>query len=958
MLMPPSPYSSSDYWQLIRDGNPTHVKLEFSNSGGTLTDSDISSMGGLTVTSIVNPEPNMKYGTVSSTEVRVVLIDNPNLANISWENEFELSMGVEDNGTTVWVSLGNFKGKAPEKSAYTTTPSDIVFTAYDIIRNLANIPADDLISLVTFPTTFKNMCDTIFAGAGYTIQFVDNYNQTVEKNPFPAGLNLRQVAEKIAEATYCFVKADPLGYTDLLFTPYANKTRHHLTVDDYYDVNISNIIPIAPGTYKWTNTDKPSLSLTYQYPNGTSLSEIYEVIDNNIVSSIAYADRQSFMDTIVYGHIFPIYLVLTPSTPDIIQYRIASVNCVGNWLIEAGDAVKVDYPDNNTTVDIDMLVFSRTLFWNGSCVDTYECTGSTSRSDDIMADSSSTLAEKLSYKADYDKVVHIDGSEQTIDGHKTFTYRPEIANDVSDPNLYFSSSQDIGSWNGRLIFNDARVNGHVGNGYFSFIAYSPDNNGHMTNYYEEFCFPSVDTGRSTNATYKIITTKDGLANNLTTTTEGYALDARQGKMLKDSIPTKVSQLTNDSGFTTNTGTVTSVATGAGLTGGTIISSGTISINGMNTSTGDTTKCLTQKGTWASFTNNAGTVTSVKMNGTAYNPSSGVVDLGTVITSHQDISGKVNKSGDTMTGNLTVQMASGDTGYIAKRISTGLQVYLIIGSGDTNHGVYSNGYVDSGGTFHSDAKWILYRDASNVVRVNGNCTGTATNVTGTVAVANGGTGATTAANARKNIGTTVYSELVNPDYNTVFEAGLYGIQGGSPTHYPSGATNKFGTLLVMEYRRSSNNYYTQVLFTHDNPNRIYIRTSDANATTWRDWTEITGKVSKSGDTMTGALTATNFTSTNYNLESVGARRKQYDLTANTTKTFTVSNGFKALMTIASGTFASNAVCLIVTNASGGTSSHDIYKQSGVTIDVATTNKLKIKATGTSKATFEIYDGSIT
>jgi hypothetical protein len=38
----------------------------------------------------------------------------------------------------------------------------------------------------------------------------------------------------------------------------------------------------------------------------------------------------------------------------------------------------------------------------------------------------------------------------------------------------------------------------------------------------------------------------------------------------------------------------------------------------------------------------GTVTGVKINGSTKNPSSGVVDLGTVITSHQDISGKQDK----------------------------------------------------------------------------------------------------------------------------------------------------------------------------------------------------------------------------------------------------------------------------------------------------------------------------
>ena len=44
-----------------------------------------------------------------------------------------------------------------------------------------------------------------------------------------------------------------------------------------------------------------------------------------------------------------------------------------------------------------------------------------------------------------------------------------------------------------------------------------------------------------------------------------------------------------------------------------------------------------------FTKNTGTVTGVKMNGTTKSPIDGVVDLGSVITSHQDISGKQNKT---------------------------------------------------------------------------------------------------------------------------------------------------------------------------------------------------------------------------------------------------------------------------------------------------------------------------
>ena len=71
-------------------------------------------------------------------------------------------------------------------------------------------------------------------------------------------------------------------------------------------------------------------------------------------------------------------------------------------------------------------------------------------------------------------------------------------------------------------------------------------------------------------------------------------------------------------FTNNEGTVTSITltSGSGITvsdtGTAITTSGsrTISISGMNTTNGSTAKCLTEKGTWTSFTNNDGTVTSI------------------------------------------------------------------------------------------------------------------------------------------------------------------------------------------------------------------------------------------------------------------------------------------------------------------------------------------------------------
>lgn len=62
-----------------------------------------------------------------------------------------------------------------------------------------------------------------------------------------------------------------------------------------------------------------------------------------------------------------------------------------------------------------------------------------------------------------------------------------------------------------------------------------------------------------------------------------------------------------------------------------------------------------------FTTNTGTITGIKMNGVSKG-TSGVVDLGTVITAHQDISGKANLSGgNTFTGKQTLNSPASD-GY--------------------------------------------------------------------------------------------------------------------------------------------------------------------------------------------------------------------------------------------------------------------------------------------------------
>lgn len=78
-----------------------------------------------------------------------------------------------------------------------------------------------------------------------------------------------------------------------------------------------------------------------------------------------------------------------------------------------------------------------------------------------------------------------------------------------------------------------------------------------------------------------------------------------------------------------------------------------------------------------FTKNTGTVTSVavKMNGAEKGKvtSSGTIDLGTVITAHQDISGLMPKSGGTFTGEVKFGNTENFQGYYVKRMLGSLGV---------------------------------------------------------------------------------------------------------------------------------------------------------------------------------------------------------------------------------------------------------------------------------------------
>ena len=114
--------------------------------------------------------------------------------------------------------------------------------------------------------------------------------------------------------------------------------------------------------------------------------------------------------------------------------------------------------------------------------------------------------------------------------------------------------------------------------------------------------------------------------------------------------------------TVNNGTLTIQKNGTNVQTFTANQSGNVTANiTVPTKTSDLTND-------SGFTTNTGTITGIKMNGSSKG-TSGVVDLGTVITAHQDISGKANLAGNntftggqTITGNINGYSVNAD-GYV-------------------------------------------------------------------------------------------------------------------------------------------------------------------------------------------------------------------------------------------------------------------------------------------------------
>ena len=696
MLTPTSPVTIANYNSAILSDKSTHVRVVFPVQNVTFTDSDISAEGGITLTQIMNPDVDMVMGKAVASQIVIHFINNGQFTGFNWTEEFRVDFGVEISGSTSWVTVGYFTGKKPERI---TRAEVIEFTALDRMSKFDTL-ADDFLSTLVYPKSMSQIYSALCTYIGVS-SVTGNENSTVmnvsySESPFMNGITCRALLAYIAEANCCYAKITSGGKVKLVW--FADQTSNYsIDGDDYFSINLDEAsVPVIDSV---RISDTQNENNGFIYPVGTN-DVVYQIVDNPLLLAMTTSQKQTVITNI------------TTRFTTIGAYTPVAVNAIGNWLIETGDIIEVGY-DNSQTVN--MPVFSRTMQWNGGCSDVYELTGKTERTGKFVKIISGGVFEvdstnfKISnadkemvsgfWKFNDDGMYYKNTADNT--GFEIADYDDKTS---GTSGLYFDENIDSGYTQGKIILRCLNKYGGTNtDGHFVFLTQ------YMNNQYTKFFLPETVgisdnifscIGSSNNPFDEIdvksiyadkIVPKHGSNYSIGLSTLPWSNAYVEALDISDNISIANQGIVYFKGGTnfykienTNDGlTLFSHPSGQS----------TYVLNGQLLTTGDIIDNLTSTSTTDCLSANQGKALN---------------------------DNKVSKTGDTMTGSLSIQRASGGGVFEVKNTTSTLSTSMGISTvNDKDHGVYSNGYVDSDGTFHASGKWLLHRNANNVVYLDGN-----------------------------------------------------------------------------------------------------------------------------------------------------------------------------------------------------------------------------------------------
>jgi len=386
-MLTPTGVTYADYWDAIKAGNPTHVRFTFLGQNIVLEDEDVLLSSGVNLTDMFNGDTDLVFGRTLSKQITVTFINSNRLNGLQWTGEFTLEFGVEINGTTNWVTMGYFSGEKPNN---VTSAQTIQFTAYDRMR-LFNGLADEFVKSISYPKTVKQIYDALCSYVGLQNVSGDELASIMSRSfaSAPAemeGYTCRDLLAMIAESCGCYAKITSEGKVKLVW--FTDNTAHAVTGTEEFSVESGDVNDgmtwDEADTFTWDEFDNftwndvcgyqealridrlyvkqlsSDMDINYPYDYGDM---VYSIVDNPFLSVASYADVTSYLKPI-YDRLY-----------NFGGYLPVSLECVGNWCVEAGDIITIDV----NTLTITFPVFVKTMRWSGAINDAYETTGTTNR---------------------------------------------------------------------------------------------------------------------------------------------------------------------------------------------------------------------------------------------------------------------------------------------------------------------------------------------------------------------------------------------------------------------------------------------------------------------------------------------------------------------------------------------------------------------------------------------------
>lgn len=388
-MLTPTGVTYAQYWDAIKAGNPTHVRFTFLGQNIVLDDTDVYLNSGVVVTDMFNGDTDLVFGRTLSKQITVTVLNSSKLNDLKWTGEFTLEFGVDigSPATTYWVNMGYFTGEKPKN---VTSVQTIAFTAYDRMSRF-DVLADEFVKSLTYPKTVSQIYDALCTYVGIQNVAGDEL-ANIKSRSFasaPAemeGYTCRDLLAMIAEACGCYAKITAEGKVKLVW--FTDNTAHAVTGTEEFSVESGDVNDgmtwDEADTYYWDDFDNftwddvcgyqealridrlyvkqlsSDMDINYPYDYGDM---VYSIVDNPFLSVASYADVTSYLKPI-YDRLYSFG-----------GYLPVSLECVGNWCVEAGDIITIDV--NNLTITFP--IFVKSMRWSGAINDAYETTGTTNR---------------------------------------------------------------------------------------------------------------------------------------------------------------------------------------------------------------------------------------------------------------------------------------------------------------------------------------------------------------------------------------------------------------------------------------------------------------------------------------------------------------------------------------------------------------------------------------------------